>query len=361
MKKALLQIGVLVAAICIAGAFSGCNKPRQPMKVPKINMITSESLHSVITPDDKNIWVIGAYGAIFHSVDGGVTWKAQTSGVNWLLADGVFLNTKEGWVAGLNGTILHTADSGETWQKQNTGTDKHLFAVSFVDPQNGWAIGEWNTIIHTADGGKTWAPQSQEGDKILNNVLFTDAQNGWVVGEQGTIMKTTDGGQTWETLMPEFFKRATAEEEFENPRPAIFGIFAVDKNNIILCGIEGTILRTADAGATWEKCLTDVNLGIYNIALQGAMGWGVGDKGTYIVTTDGGKTWKQKDDVIKTKLWLHDIAFTSPEKGWAVGANGTAVKTKDGGKTWEFYSGLSYAMEFFTMPKALEFKGMVFE
>jgi photosystem II stability/assembly factor-like uncharacterized protein len=360
MKKALLQIAVIVAAVCIAGAFSGCKK-RQPMNVPKFKMITSENLHGVITPDGKNIWVVGANGTIFHSADAGETWKDQKSGVNGLLADGVFINDKEGWVAGLYGTVLHTADAGETWVKQNTGTDKHLFSVSFVDAKNGWAIGEWNLIIHTTDGGKIWAPQSEEQDKILNNVLFTDAQNGWVVGEQGLILKTTDGGKTWEQLVPPFFQRATPEEEFENPRPAIFGIFAVDKNNIFFCGIEGTIIRTADAGATWEQCSTDVNLGIYTIALQGKMGWGVGDKGTYIVSTDGGKTWKQQDDVIKTKVWLRDVVFTTPENGWVLGASGTVVHTKDGGKTWEFFSGFSYAMEFFTMPKALEFKGMVFE
>jgi len=360
MKKALLQIGVLVAAVCIAGAFSGCTKSRQ-MSVPKFKMITTENLHGVMAPDEKNIWVVGANGTIFHSADGGENWKEQKSGVNWLLADGVFVNNKEGWVAGLSGTVLHTSDAGETWVTQKTGTDKHLFSVSFVDSKNGWAIGEWNTIIHTADGGKTWQPQSEEGDKVLNNVLFTDAQNGLVVGEQGIILKTTDGGKTWEQIIPAFFQRATLEEELEKPRPALFGIFAIDKNNIFLCGIDGTILRTADAGATWEQCNTDVKMGIYTISVKGNMGWGVGDKGTYIVSTDGGKTWKKQDDVIKTKVWLRDVVFVTPENGWALGSTGTVVHTKDGGKTWEFFSGFSYAMEFFTMPKALEFKEMVFE
>ncbi len=52
---------------------------------------------------------------------------------------------------------------------------------------------------------------------------------------------------------------------------------------------------------------------------------------------------------------------SSADSGWAVGMAGTVVHTADGGKTWEFYSGLSYAMKFFVMPKALEFKGMVTE
>ena len=361
MKKACFKIGALAAAICIVGAFSGCAKSRQQMSVPKFKMITSENLHGVMAPDANNIWVVGDYGAIYHSADGGATWKDQKSGVNGLLADGVFLNSKQGWVAGINGTVLHTADGGQSWVRQKTGTDKHLFSVSFVDGNNGWAIGEWNTIIHTADGGKTWELQSEEQDKVLNNVLFTDAQNGWIVGEQGAILQTTNGGKKWEPVIPKTFERATVEDELENPRPAIFGIFALDKNTIYLCGMDGVILRTADAGATWEQCSTDVKLGIYSISIKGSMGWGVGDKGTYVVSTDGGKTWKQQEDVIKTKTWLRDVVFITPEKGWVVGASGTAVRTLDGGKAWEFFSGFSYAMEFFTMPKALEFKGMVFE
>jgi photosystem II stability/assembly factor-like uncharacterized protein len=42
-----------------------------------------------------------------------------------------------------------------------------------------------------------------------------------------------------------------------------------------------------------------------------------------------------------------------------VGQGGSVIHTTDGGKTWEFRSGISYAMDFFEMPKALEFGGGV--
>ena len=76
---------------------------------------------------------------------------------------------------------------------------------------------------------------------------------------------------------------------------------------------------------------------------------------------DGGMTWQEQDEVIKSKQPFRDVNFTSSENGWVVGAGGTVIHTVDGGKTWEFLSGLSYAMEFFQMPEALEFKGMVTE
>jgi len=363
MMNNFFNARVLIALLCITSIAGGClsSRKEQQMKKITIKMISPENIHGVMLPDNDHIWIVGDHGFISHSSDGGKTWNSQKSGVETLLVDGVFLDNTAGWVAGLYGTILHTTDGGKTWTKQNTGTDKHLFSVSFVDAQNGWAIGEWHTIIHTADGGKTWEKQAEEQDKIFNNVLFTDTENGWIVGEAGTILKTADGGKTWNTVMPSFFERATLEEEYERPRPALFGIAATDKNNIWICGIDGTMLRTSDAGATWEICPVNSANAIYSVVMKNGTGWAVGDKGVYLTTPDGGKTWKFLDDTIKTKTWIRDLYFSSPENGWVVGAGGVVVHTTDGGKRWEFESGLSYAMEFFQMPKALEFKNMVFE
>jgi len=367
MMKTWCKVAAAVAMVCGAGMMLGCagGERKELAKSTKISikMVTSENVHGIMAPDDKNIWVCGGHGIIYHGVDNGTDWKweAQDSGTKDLLIDGTFINTQKGWVAGQLGTVLHTEDGGKTWVKQNTGTDKHLFNACFVDEQNGWAAGDGNAIIHTTDGGKTWVKQAEESDKILNDIRFIDKDNGWVVGELGIILNTTDGGKTWNSIMPKFFERKTMEEEFENPRPALFGIAFTDKNNVWLCGIDGTVIKTTDAGATWTQLKMPTNLGIYTLFIRDGKGWAVGDKGCYMMSPDGGDTWKFIDDTIKTKQWLRKIYFTGLDKGWAVGSGGTIVRTTDGGKTWEFLSGLSYAMEFFQMPKALEFKKMVFE
>lgn len=365
--KRCCRVETVIGVILCIGLFLGCaggeRKELQKSSKISIKMITSENIHSIMTPDDANVWICGSYGTIYHGVDNGTAWKweQQNSGVEVLLINGTFVNTQKGWIAGLLGTIVHTTDGGKTWEKQATNTDKHLFNVRFVDEENGWAAGDGNTILHTTDGGKTWERQSEEGDKILNEIYFIDKENGWVVGETGIILNTTDGGKTWNTIMPKSFERKNMEEEYENPRPALFGIAATDKNNVWLCGIDGVIIRTTDAGATWTDCSVGTKLAVYSIFIKDGQGWAIGDKGVYLISSDGGATWKAVEDTIKTKQWLRQIHFTSPEKGWVVGSAGTVVRTLDGGKTWEFLSGLSYAMDFFTMPKALEFKNMVFE
>lgn len=360
--RILEHTGLFIACALSLIFFSGCSQSRQKMEPPKIKMITRDNVHGVIAPDDNNILITGNYGTIYHSPDEGQTWTKQDSGIHdeTIIVDGIFLDAKTGWLVGIGGTILHTTDGGATWVRQNTGTDKHLFSISFVDKNNGWAAGAWNTILRTTDGGATWSRLTPEEDKIYKNVFFVDADSGWVVGEKGYILHTTDGGRTWKRQMPKAWE-SIAEDNYENPRPGLYCVWFTDKNHGWVSGIDGTLLKTADGGDNWEIIPTGTQLSLYTVFVKYGKGWIVGDKGAYLMSEDGGTTWKLIDDVIKAKTPLRDVFFSSPDKGWAVGLTGTVVHTTDGGKTWEFYSGLSYAMKFFEMPKALEFKGMVTE
>ncbi|MCX5894939.1 MAG: YCF48-related protein, partial [Proteobacteria bacterium] len=223
MNRTFLKFGVAVLMVAMAGMTAGC-KTGQKFEAPKIPSIQPENVHGVMAPDDNNIWIVGNYGIIYHSSDGGKNWVAQNSGMKTLLCDGVFVDAKTGWVIGINGTILHTSDGGNTWVKQDSGTQKHLFGIAFTDKDYGWAVGEYSTIIHTTDGGATWKPQQPEADKIYNNVCFTDRQNGWIVGEAGSMVHTTDGGTTWTQVVPKVFERNGLEDEYERPRPSLFCI-----------------------------------------------------------------------------------------------------------------------------------------
>ena len=86
------------------------------------------------------------------------------------------------------------------------------------------------------------------------------------------------------------------------------------------------------------------------------IGWAVGNKGTYLLSRDGGMTWEKQEGSIETKMLLADVAFGSADTGWIVGASGTILRSADAGDSWEFFSGLSYTFEGFKMPAGLEKK-----
>lgn len=362
MRKTFFTVLIFVMLGLLLLCFAGCKRSSSKMKKINIKTITRENVHGVITTDDKNIWITGNYGTIYHSSDGGVKWTKQESGIEkGILVDGVFLDNSVGWVVGLFGTVLHTNNGGITWIKQETPTTKHLFGVFFSDKKHGWAVGEWGTVICTDDGGVTWKKQREEIDRTFNNVTFADNQTGWIVGERGVILHTIDGGKNWIKQLPKLFEREDIEEELANPPPSLFSVVFKDKKRGWACGIDGIIIYTADGGNSWDLLLSGTDLTLYTIFLKDNKGWIVGDRGVYLMSFDGGMTWEVQEKAITSKQPFRDVNFTSSENGFVVGAGGTVIHTVDGGKTWEFLSGLSYTMEFFQMPEALEFKGMVTE
>jgi len=139
---------------------------------------------------------VGTNGTILHTINGGSTWTAQTSGITEYLFGVSFTNGNTWTAVGSRGIILHTTNGGATWAKQWSGTTENLQGVSFADANTGTAVGSSGTILRTANGGSTWVVQSSGTTSGLCSVSFVDANTGVVVGVGGTILRTTNGGAT---------------------------------------------------------------------------------------------------------------------------------------------------------------------
>ena len=74
--------------------------------------------YDVSVVGEKHVWVVGYFGAIFYSEDGGKSWIEKSAGTNNALLGVCFASENEGWVVGEYGTILHTEDRGKTWEAQ---------------------------------------------------------------------------------------------------------------------------------------------------------------------------------------------------------------------------------------------------
>ncbi|CAN7326421.1 YCF48-related protein [Massilia sp. LjRoot122] len=131
------------------------------------------------------------------------------------------------------------------------------------------AVGERGLIALSDDGGASWRQASTPVSTTLTSVSFVDARLGWTAGHAGTILHSADGGATW-TLQTE--GRAVA--------------------------------RQVQASAANEAAAA----GMASVAAQ--------------LVADG-----------PDKPFL-DIQFSDARKGVAVGAYGLAVRTRDGGRSW---------------------------
>ncbi|MFH1454455.1 MAG: YCF48-related protein [Armatimonadota bacterium] len=91
-----------------------------------------------------------------------------------------------------------------------------------------------------------------------------------------------------------------------------------NNNTYFIVGEKGTILVSKDGGKTWGKvdCPTDKNL-LYIEFINENLGWITGEKGCILHTNDAGKTWTEQESGVKRNL--SDIHFVDDKTGWIVG------------------------------------------
>jgi photosystem II stability/assembly factor-like uncharacterized protein len=173
--------------------------------------------YDVMFPDPQNGWIVGEFGKIMHTSDGGETWHEQEKTL--MSKDGVQVymdvldlptlygvqmkNAQEGVAAGLEGHIARTRDGGQSWAFDPMEVDypiaDPLFRVVELQDQAGWGVGAAGEVVHKVPGAPAWKRANLGQDVLtwLRGISFSDAQHGWMVGGFGLIYRTTDGGKTW--------------------------------------------------------------------------------------------------------------------------------------------------------------------
>lgn len=161
---------------------------------------------------------VGDFGTIVRTDDGGKTWTnvalpkdtklpedvAELVAPGDVVVYGVsFPDPDHAWLVGEFGVILSSSDGGQTFHPQTSPTENSLFGVHFVDAQRGWAVGLEGTLLATTDGGMTWAKQKLEAPQGFNLALYdvdVRGQYGWALGNSGLLYVSSDGGTTWQLM-----------------------------------------------------------------------------------------------------------------------------------------------------------------
>lgn len=294
-----------------------------------------QNLFSTCFSSDQEGWVVGELGRIYHTTDGGKTFSRSDAGTKAAFLSVACLGDGTVVVTGQKGLAMRSRDKGKSWDTLDTGVKRDLLSVDFATPQVGVAVGDYGTMVRTEDGGQTWAkialptdivlPEDvadivQPGDILLYDIDFATADQGWAVGEFGTILTTADGGKTWSA------QKSPVET-------TLFGVQFTDASNGFATGIEQVLLRTTDGGATWNKVKVPGHkgfvLGLYDVAVQGKVGWVIGDSGLLLRTTDGGDTWQLVELPIKLAgNWFRGIGLTPTTSGIIVGSEGLILTTQ---------------------------------
>lgn len=274
-------------------------------------------------------------GALFKTIDGGVTWAIVDSGQTKYTSI-FFLNELTGWIATHNvdfgGVIMRTDDGGETWANLSATFDWQQ--MYFADSLHGWGI--YSTYIgKTIDGGKTWSigqfmdpSSSSSGFKA---VFFQNSMTGWAIGSSGFILKTNDSGESWNHL----------DDRLDIFYGALDDVVFTDENEGWIVGWQirsdpepdsSIVLHTIDGGLSWERQSAPYNSAIKRIrAIDNQRLWAIGGQLLFF-TTDGGQNWHRSDFQAEEGIF-RDIVFMDELNGFLL-SNRTIYRTIDGGSSW---------------------------
>jgi len=195
------------------------------------------------------------------------------------------------WAVGNGGAILYSDDGGDNWTPQTSNTTVMLRGIWGTDANNIWAVGNEKTILYTDDGGATdWQPINYEAGDINYNGIYgtTNPTDVWVVGGDGqspnySIIEHYEISEGWKNVYL---------DDSVNPRD-LFGVWAVDANNVWVVGRDGAILFSDDIGGTWVEQDSNTNFVLYSISgITKDDIWTVGANTIRYTRDGGGTTWE---------------------------------------------------------------------
>ena len=145
-------------------------------------------LDGVFTGETRAV-IVGAGGGILFTENAGANWNKAflPNNAKTKLNRIFFVNEKSGWAAGGEGQIYQTINGGITWRAQSSGITQNLTDIFFLDTAEGWAIGDGGAILHTTTAGNVWTIAEENPKHKLERIFF-NGKKGWAVGFGGTIL-----------------------------------------------------------------------------------------------------------------------------------------------------------------------------
>jgi len=168
-----------------------------------------------------------------------------------------FENESHGFVVGAYGMILRTTDGGQSWEDKGPQIDNprsfHLNSITRIAGEALIIVGEAGQIFVSEDNGDTWERRESPYEGSLFGALGTGNEDEVLVfGLRGNTLKSTDLGETWE-IVP-------------NEGGATLNDGAVgDDGRIILVGNSGAVLSSTDGGETFRPYFRDDREGVMDV------------------------------------------------------------------------------------------------
>lgn len=259
----------------------------------------------IINNKDSNFIYLGTVAdGLWQSFDGGEKWASVLTNkgkINSIAFDST--SSSISYVSTGN-IIFKTTDKGKNWSKIYLDAGQQQVTAIAVDNNDSSKIYAGlndGRFLNSSDYGKTWQVLNNFSD-VIKQILITKNNSKiiYVATTNKGFYQTIDYGKTWQDL--------TLNQKFSGIRTFKFAIFDQTKNNSLIIATKYGLLKTNDAGITWEeiKLLTlpgkvDILSLAINPSNANEIYYGTNSSNHLLKTKDGGQTWETINLNDKTK------------------------------------------------------------
>lgn len=211
-------------------------------------------------------------------------WKIETIGTKNIkvINDLFFVDDNYGWLVGAFGTIYKTENGGKDWKQINVEIPEKtvISKIVFANRNKGWMIvykynisileAENNQfwVMKTDDGGENWKSTFIGKSSVFSEIKFADKNMGYITGykypdtkqtpirAEGLFLQTQNSGETWTDLSKEFNDFKVIEDkkiQIQYTNDSADNIYFINPTHLRLVTHSRRVLETKDGGKTWSK------------------------------------------------------------------------------------------------------------
>ena len=186
-----------------------------------------------------------------------------------------------------------------------------------------WAAGSHGHILKQDSSG-IWNQSKVQASVLLTAIRMLDSSTGWAVGHDAVIVYTDDTGNTW--------SRVYSDKDQEKP---LLDIVPLSPQKIIAVGAYGYYLVSDNGGTSWKEGIVnadhDFHLNAISHNLNGIL-YIVAEAGHIYRSKDNGLTWNTLSSPYEGSLF--DVLAWEDNHVAVTGLRGRFYYSGDKGESW---------------------------
>jgi len=316
MFKRTLVSAVAAGAVACAAWAAADTGWRDVLDTPALKSpLAPRALVNGLAQAGDRLVAVGQRGHVLLSDDQGKSWRQAEVPVSSDLVAVAFPSASTGWAVGHDGIVLRSTDAGVTWTRALDGRQAGALLVAYYQREAASATDTARAVALLKEAER-FAAQGAENPFL--DIGFENASTGYLVGAFGLIFRTTDGGASWQPLLhatdnPKalhlYAVRQVGGEVYiageqglllrldrssgqfraiELPyKGTLFGVTG-NERAVLVHGLRGTVLRSADAGRSWQAVNTGLQVGLPGSSIDA--------QGRIVIVSQAGHVLLSKDD-----------------------------------------------------------------